>query len=69
MSDNAPVPITDLMPILKKMQNDGMLYVSFDRVSGGYVILGFERPEEYGREAVSAHEYEFIQSLDKVSRQ
>ena len=58
-----------LMPILKEMQDDGMLYVSFDRVSGGYVILGFEHPEEYSKETVSAHECGFIQSLDKVSRQ
>lgn len=69
MSDSAPVTITELMSILKEMQDTGMQYVSLDRVSGGYVILGYEYPEDYGTESTSAYEYGFIAALDKVSRQ
>lgn len=69
MSDSAPVTITELMSILKEMQDTGMQYVSLNRVSEGYVVLGYEYPEDYSTESTSAYEYGFITALDKVSRQ
>lgn len=69
MDEHAPVSIASLYPVLREMMDAGMQYVSLDRVSEGYVVLGYEYPEEYGMESTSAHEYGFIPALDRVSRQ